>query len=91
MRYGAVPIVHAVGGLRDTVIDASAERGTPTGFRFAEPTPVALYTAIARAVAMYRDRVAFASLQRGAMARDSSWTVPAHEYVQLYRSLGVAR
>lgn len=87
MRYGAVPLVHAVGGLRDTVIDPVAVRGTPTGLRFEQPTTGALYVAIARAVAMYRDRVTFASLRRGAMMRDSSWTVPAHEYVQLYRSL----
>jgi starch synthase len=87
MRYGAVPVVHAVGGLRDTVIDPGAVRGTPTGIRFEAGTPAALHAALARAVAMYRDPVTFASLQRSAMARDSSWTAPAHEYVQLYRSL----
>ena len=87
MRYGAVPIVHAVGGLRDTVINVGAAGGTATGIRFDEPTPRALYAALERAVALYRDRDAFAQLQRGAMARNSSWTVPAHEYVQLYRSV----
>ena len=90
MRYGAVPIVHAVGGLRDTVVDPAAlrgRRGTATGLRFTEATPGALHAALARAVALFRDPPAFAALQRGAMARDSSWTGPAHEYVQLYRSL----
>ena len=87
MRYGAVPVVHAVGGLRDTVIDPAAERGTATGLRFEEATPAGLHAALARAVALFRDPPAFAALQRGAMARDSSWMVPAHEYVQLYRSL----
>ncbi|HWO23064.1 MAG TPA: glycogen synthase GlgA [Kofleriaceae bacterium] len=90
MRYGAVPIVHAVGGLRDTVVDPAAlrgRRGTATGIRFTEATPAALHAALARAVALFRDPPAFAALQRGAMARDSSWTGPAHEYVQLYRSL----
>ncbi len=87
MRYGSVPIVHAVGGLRDTVIDPGAVRGTPTGIRFDAATPAALHAALARAVGLYREPVAFSSLQRGAMARDSSWTAPAHEYVQLYRSL----
>jgi starch synthase len=87
MRYGSVPIVHAVGGLRDTVIDPSAVRGRPTGIRFTEATSGALYVAISRAVGLYRDRAAFEALQRGAMARDSSWTVSAHEYVQVYRSL----
>jgi starch synthase len=88
MRYGSVPIVHAVGGLRDTVMDpADAARGTPTGIRFDAATPDALHAAIARAVALYRDRAAFGSLQRGAMARDSSWTTSAREYDELYRSL----
>ncbi|MGN6111056.1 MAG: glycogen synthase GlgA [Kofleriaceae bacterium] len=90
MRYGAVPIVHGVGGLRDTVVDpgdGELAQGLGTGFRFDTPTPSALLAAIRRAVALYRDRVAFASLQRAAMARDSSWTSSAHEYVQLYRSL----
>jgi starch synthase len=99
MRYGAVPVVRAVGGLRDTVVDLEAgpdERagragraahGASTGIRFEEATPAALHAALARAVALFRDPPAFAALQRGAMARDSSWTVPAHEYVQLYRSV----
>lgn len=87
MRYGAVPIVHAVGGLRDTVTDPSAVRGRPTGIRFDDATSGALYVAISRAVALYRNPAAFAALQRGAMARDSSWAVPAQEYVQVYRSL----
>ncbi len=87
MRYGSIPVVHAVGGLRDTVIDPGAVRGTPTGIRFEAETPAALHAALARAVTLFRDRAAFVALQRGAMARDSSWTVPAHEYVQLYRSL----
>ena len=87
MRYGAIPIVHAVGGLRDTVCDPTSPRGTPTGIRFDAPTAPALYAAMGRALALYRDPVAFASLQRNAMLRDSSWTVPAHDYLQLYRSL----
>ncbi|HWU86296.1 MAG TPA: glycogen/starch synthase, partial [Kofleriaceae bacterium] len=87
MRYGAVPVVHAVGGLRDTVIDAGAAADAPTGIRFDEATPRGLRAALERAVALYRDRDAFARVQRGALARDSSWTAPAHEYAQLYRSL----
>jgi starch synthase len=87
MRYGTVPVVHAVGGLRDTVIDPDSGRDTATGIRFDEATPAALHAALERAVALFRDPPAFAALQRGAMARDSSWAVPAQEYVQLYRSL----
>jgi len=62
-------------------------RGLGTGIRFEPPTVEALYLAIRRGVAMFRDPVTFAKLRRAAMARDSSWTASAHQYVQLYRSL----
>jgi starch synthase len=90
MRYGTIPVVHAVGGLRDTVIDpgdAELARGHGTGVRFDAATPDALAAAIARAVRLFRDRRAFARLRDAAMARDSSWTASAHEYLQLYKSL----
>jgi starch synthase len=93
MRYGSIPIVHAVGGLRDTVIDPGDDElalGHGTGIRFEPATPAALATAIARGVRLFRDRVAFAKLRKAAMTRDSSWTASAHEYLQLYRSLRVA-
>ena len=79
MRYGALPIVHAVGGLRDTVSDPG------TGIRFDAPTGVALLSAIERALAL--DANAKRSARSAAMTRDSSWTASALQYVQLYRSL----
>jgi starch synthase len=90
MRYGTMPIVHAVGGLRDTVIDpgdAELARGLGTGVRFDSATGDGLVHAIERAVALLRDPIARANLQRAAMARDSSWTASARQYVQLYREL----
>jgi starch synthase len=90
MRYGAIPIVHAVGGLRDTVIDpgdAELARGRGTGIRFTPATPLALARALDRAVKLFRDDAVLATVRRAAMARDSSWTASAQQYVQLYRSL----
>jgi starch synthase len=81
MRYGTIPIVHAVGGLVDTVRDAD------TGFQFSHPTSTELLDAIERAVAAARDRDAWSALRRRAMMRDSSWTASAYDYVALYRSL----
>jgi len=85
MRYGTLPIVHAVGGLVDTVRDADSAAGT--GFRFIEPTSAALLAAIKRAVTAARDRGSFDALRRRAMSRDSSWAASASAYVALYRSL----
>jgi len=88
MRYGSIPIVTTVGGLRDTVDDPELDpEGRGTGLRFTPPSPIALLGALARAVAVFRDRPRFAALQQAAMSRDSSWTPSARAYVALYRSL----
>jgi len=90
MRYGAIPVVHAVGGLRDTVIDPGdpdLARGRGTGIRFTPATPLALARALERAVKLFRDPAVLATMRRAAMARDSSWMASAQQYVQLYRSL----
>lgn len=90
MRYGSIPIVHAVGGLRDTVSDPGDDelaRGHGTGIRFDVDTVAALAAGIARAVRLFRDPAAFAKLRRSAMSRDSSWDASALQYVQLYRAL----
>jgi starch synthase len=92
MRYGAIPVVHAVGGLRDTVRDpgdAELKKGHGTGIRFEQPTAGALAGAVERAVKLLRDDHTRLQLRRSAMARDSSWTASAAQYVQLYRSLKV--
>ncbi|HEY0250931.1 MAG TPA: glycosyltransferase, partial [Kofleriaceae bacterium] len=77
MRYGTLPVVHAVGGLRDTVSDPE------TGIRFDAATAPALLRAIERALPLAHDP----ATRRRAMQRDSSWTASAHQYLQLYRSL----
>ena len=90
MRYGTVPIVHAVGGLRDTVLDPGDDElalGRGTGLRFDAPTPAVHLPTIERAQRLFQDGRAWSALRGAAMARDSSWTASAQQYVQLYRSL----
>jgi starch synthase len=90
MRYGAIPVVHAVGGLRDTVIDPGDEElaeGHGTGIRFDSATPLALASALERAVKLFRNPRVLPVVRRAAMSRDSSWTASAGQYAQLYRSL----
>jgi starch synthase len=91
MRYGTVPVVHAVGGLRDTVLDPGDEalaRGEGTGFRFDHPTSQGLRWALARAVRMFRDAPeAWATLRAAGMGRDSSWRASADAYLDLYQAL----
>lgn len=83
MRYGTVPVVHATGGLRDSVRDASAgEEGT--GFVFEQYSEAALAEAITRATAMYRNYRRWRPMMVQAMRQDFSWAHSARAYEALY-------
>jgi hypothetical protein len=81
LRYGAVPVVHAVGGLRDTVRDGE------TGFLFHEPTAAGLVAAVRRAVELFRNRREWSRVRDAGMAQDWSWTQSASAYDALYRAV----
>jgi starch synthase len=86
MRYGAIPVVHAVGGLRDTVDDGV------TGIQFQFADLLGLRWGVERALALYRDKpAAWRALTAGAMHRDSSWAAPARTYLDEYRAALDAR
>ena len=80
LRYGAVPIVHGVGGLRDTVTDGV------TGFVFEDATPRAIVAAARRALEVFTDEPArWAEIVGAGMRQDWSWTKSAAGYDALYR------
>ncbi len=90
MRYGTLPIVTNVGGLAETVIDASPEtvrHGTATGFLAQERSLEGLSWACLRALSYYTVPGAWRSIQRTAMASDFSWTRSARQYLTLYKTL----
>ena len=80
LRYGTIPIVHATGGLNDTIDEE-------TGFKFQEYSAAALLTAIRAALAAYQDQAHWRTMMRRAMSRDFSWNASAAEYSALYREL----
>jgi starch synthase len=84
LRYGTVPVVHAVGGLADTVTDFNPSAPEGTGFAFEEYSGMALLGALRRALAAYADKAVWAGLQRRGMALDFSWDASAREYVKVY-------
>ncbi len=87
MRYGAVPIVHRVGGLADTVTDVSPttlEDGTATGVVFDDYSSRALVDAVKRAVAAFGDHALWGRLVRHGMMRDFSWEASARDYLRVY-------
>jgi len=86
MRYGTLPIVRAVGGLADTVVDFDARSRSGTGFTFTAYEPAALAHAIRRALRCYSgDESAFTALVRRAMRVNFSWAQSARAYLQIYK------
>lgn len=85
MRYGTVPVVHATGGLADTVItvDPASDRGT--GWAFSPLTADALATATSYALRTYTDHPgAWRAIQRRGMTTDFSWGRSAALYEEVY-------
>jgi starch synthase len=86
-HYGTAPLVRAVGGLDDTVVDWDEKTRTGTGFKFVEMQAPALVGALKRALAAYRDRAGWSVLIKQMMMLDHGWSRRAGRYLTLYREL----
>ena len=86
LRYGTLPVVHAVGGLNDSIREG--EDGW--GFRFEVMQVEQLVAAVERAQKLFRDGPAWTAAVRRAMARDHSWERAAQQYEALYRGAEAA-
>jgi starch synthase len=86
LRYGTVPVVHAVGGLDDTVENVNRRTGAGTGFKFEAYTPDALRGALQRALDLWRKPEMWRTVQRAGMAKDFSWNASAAAYAGVYES-----
>lgn len=88
MHYGTVPVVHATGGLRDTVLPYDPATGDGRGFTFQSYNGDDFLAAIDRALALFTsDRAAWDKLAQQDMREDFSWRVPAKAYRALFASL----
>lgn len=88
MRYGTIPVVHATGGLKDTVppVDADGEGGL--GFTFQSYNADDFLGALKRCLQLYKDNPAkFRALQRKCMRQDFSWDKPAGKYMTLFQKM----
>lgn len=89
-RYGTPPLVHATGGLLDTVVDctpATLADGSASGFLFHEMDPRSFLAGIQRVIASYCNKTTWLRLQRNGMAKDFSWRLSAIAYRDIYLSL----
>lgn len=89
-RYGTPPIVHATGGLADSVVDCTAETfedGSASGFVFSDMSADTLFAAIQRAVALYQHQRQWKILCKNCMVKDFSWQKSAEAYRAVYLRL----
>jgi len=89
-HYGTPPVVHATGGLVDTVVNLTPETlagKSATGFHFHEMTTDSFMAGIKRAADAYYDAKLWRSLQRNGMQKDFSWQASASIYRSIYSSL----
>lgn len=90
LRYGTPPIVHAVGGLRDTVVDAkpaTLRAGTATGFCFEQASVENLLATVERAATLFAQPRQWPRLAKTGMRQDFSWQASAQRYARLYQTL----
>lgn len=91
MRCGTIPIVTAVGGLRETVIDADRDRRLGNGFVADSPCVLDLLDALHRATRAWGSPRRRAAMQRRGMTTDWSWAGPAQAYRSVYNQLAPAQ
>jgi starch synthase len=89
MRYGTIPIVRAVGGLKDSVPDIDQVNGL--GIQFDHFSYYDLYHAIQRAIELYADEKRFRKLRELIMQEDNSWSRAATNYLHVYEEVNSYR
>lgn len=82
MRFGTIPIVRAIGGLKDTVNDVTSENGN--GFLFINPTIEDFIKAVERALEFYENRLLMDKLCKSNMELDYSWKKSSEKYNKVY-------
>jgi starch synthase len=85
LRYGTIPIVRSIGGLKDTITDIQEENGF--GICHEHTTVEDATYAIERACELYKDQTRFKKIRKQIMQIDHSWDSAASNYIELYQKL----
>jgi len=87
LRYGTIPIVHATGGLADTVKNYNPSTKRGYGFVFEEFSSESMLNTLIRALKSFNDKEIWNKLIDRAMKLEFSWQVAAENYNKLYQKL----
>lgn len=88
MRYGTLPLVHEIGGLKDTVDPYNRETVAGTGFSFYDFTAGVMLNQIDQALAVfYVNPENWEQIMKNAMSKDFSWKKSTKQYMDIYNHL----
>ncbi len=88
MRYGTLPIVRSIGGLKDTVPDIGEPDGSGRGIRFNNFDLNDGQVAIYRAADLYfNHHESFERIRQKIMQIDFSWEKSAQSYIEMYEQM----
>jgi starch synthase len=87
IKYGAVPIVRATGGLDDVIEEWNERKKTGNGFKFNNLTQEELYNTIRKVIKKYTDKANWELIQKNGMNYNYSWDDAVKEYVKIYKSV----
>ncbi|MGB9832065.1 MAG: glycogen synthase GlgA [Caldisericum exile] len=87
LRYGTLPLVHEVGGLKDTVDNYSEITQCGNGFSFEEYSSDELTLTIKRALLIFKNESLLLKLIRIGMSCNFSWEQSAKKYLEIYKEL----
>lgn len=87
LKYGAVPIARATGGLYEIIQDIDQTNSSGNGYLFFDPTAEAFWDAIVRAKRQFHDESCWAAIRRRAMETNLSWEHAVPRYEALYQRL----
>ncbi|XOQ51870.1 MAG: Glycogen synthase [Succiniclasticum sp.] len=87
MRYGTVPVVREVGGLKDTVHNYEKHVGAGNGLTFVNFNAHELLFTVKRGLSYYEEEPVWEKLVMNAFHSNNSWDRPAAAYAVLYREI----
>lgn len=86
LAYGTIPVVHATGGLADTVVQFDLETKIGNGFVFHDYNTRAFLETLQKALDCYHSS-RWPKLMKNAFSCDFSWKTSAAEYAKLYQNM----
>ncbi|GAB5552319.1 MAG: glycogen synthase GlgA [Saprospiraceae bacterium] len=87
MRYGTIPIVRSIGGLKDTVVDLEESAAEGRGIRFNNFNLEESHHAVLRAGQIFQHKPVLNEIRKRIMQLDFSWNQSAENYLNIYKQL----